>query len=679
MENRFLGLIDDSMTSAPLRNTLTESVRENPDNRAKVLDISRRSGIPADAVAHDLPTAEAHAKAKEIDVEGIVARSPHTNRFLGLYDNASVAHDDIENLEKIESNLIGKTFFDNFFQRQGESFTLAAQTSNLLPSGLASLNSRLEKEKRLQRASELSTSEGFTSNPVIQKRRDSLSALTPLERTRLNEINDSISKTVAASELEIINKIDDITLTEAAIEALAPKGLTENQQSALSGLDSFAQMMPAIASGIGTSIATGNPALGTATTLSMIGAQVRGPEYWKAVQGGLNHDEALTFSLIKSTLEVGTEMLPTKRLIDLVRSPSGKKVFSFLINELAGEQLNTLAGSFTDYQYGLDPDMDKAVKESWRAVLSLQADRQKSTAIATVVGGGAQAAVVGGTSKLLHELTKESESSQVKSAMEQENLDKIIDVVENSKLKKRSPQKFKEFMQQASEEGAVYIDGPQTALYLRQQENIESDPVLSKLAAKVSEADVTNGEITIPFEDFATDFVGSPHLDALRPHITMSADTISPFRKETEHEQTSSYAQRIVEEATKNNAVYIENQKIFDDVVTQLVETGQVTPQVAKHMAAIVPAWATVVSKRTGKPVEELYEQVGLKIEGPFEGRKAALKEGQDELGTVFNQKQFEGIEIELEDGQKVDAQRLVEQRTKQRTMISKLIECLNR
>lgn len=678
MSDRLDSLVDDSFTAAPLRATLSESVKENPDSRAKVLDLSNRTGIPAEAVADDVDGIDARVRLDNIDVEGLSVRSPVTGKFLGDYNNASIAHDDIDNLETIENNFLGKTFFDNFFPRQAENLNLALQTSNLLPSGLASLNERLKRQQVLERAANTETGSGFTQNPIIQQRRDSVGLLTETERDQLGQVSEKIQNDIIATEADIVSQIDDIVLTEAVIEGLTPEGLTPNQQAALSGLESVVQLAPSLAAGIGTALATKNPGAGTATTLSIMGTQVRGPEYWRAVQGGLNHDEALTFSAIKSGLEVSTELLPTGNLIKLARSPAGKRVFEFIINDMVGEQLNTLLGSIVDYDYGLDKEMEQAVATSRQAVIDLQLERQKSTAIATAVGAGAQAAVVGGTSKAISELTKESEQTQLKGAIEQENLDKVVEVVESSKLKERSPEAFRQFMQEASDEGVVYFDGPQVALYLQEQEDIDSDPVLSKLSEQVSEANITNGEIVIPVADFATDFVGSQHFESLRPHITLSADTISPFRQEVEADQTQSYVERMVQEASQNTSQYVENQAIFNNTVEQLVATGQVAPKVAKYMAEIVPAWATVMSRHTGQPVDELYAQVGLKIEGPFEDRKAALAEGANELGLILDQQDLGDVEIQNDKGQKVNAQRAFEQKQKQRTMVSKLLDCLN-
>ena len=62
--------------------------------------------------------------------------------------------------------------------------------------------------------------------------------------------------------------------------------------------------------------------------------------------------------------------------------------------------------------------------------------------------------------------------------------------------------------------------------------------------------------------------------------------------------------------------IKLEADAVYDEVREQLVGTGAISPQNAKLSAQIIPAYVTVKAKETGLGVREIYDMMGLKIQG---------------------------------------------------------------
>jgi GNAT superfamily N-acetyltransferase len=179
----------------------------------------------------------------------------------------------------------------------------------------------------------------------------------------------------------------------------------------------------------------------------------------------------------------------------------------------------------------------------------------------------------------------------------------------------------------ADNDSNVFIDGVQSSLYLQSMtlDQIENDPALKMIAEQAQEAARLGGDVVLPVADFATSLTGTAHFEALRPHMTLSAETISPFRQEQQQTENQNYVQKIMEEAQQSTTQLIEAQSIYDSVRIQLIDTGMVNAQNANTMSQLVPAWATVYAKDNGLTVEEVYQNSGLTIEGPQTGEAARL------------------------------------------------------
>jgi len=232
--------------------------------------------------------------------------------------------------------------------------------------------------------------------------------------------------------------------------------------------------------------------------------------------------------------------------------------------------------------------------------------------------------LVGG--KLRAAQGKEAAADQ-QSELDQVRIDQIDSTVKNIKMREHSKEAFKRFVGSVDSDGTVFIDGAQTTLYLQTKtaEEIQADPALTLLNEQAREASALGGDVQVSVADFATDIAGTDHFVELRDSMTLSGETASPFRQEQVKQETDNYIKALVAEAQLSTDEYVQAQEIFTQVREQLVDSGQVNAQNASIMAEIVPAWATAQARRTGKTVQQVYEDSGLSVVGPQTGEKARL------------------------------------------------------
>ena len=95
----------ESPVDAPLKSTMTEAAKVNPESQVKFKKLSRASDMPMEAVETDPVSVESSLNLDKIDWDSLSKNNPKTSKYLTNYDNASIAHDDTEILTKLEDTL----------------------------------------------------------------------------------------------------------------------------------------------------------------------------------------------------------------------------------------------------------------------------------------------------------------------------------------------------------------------------------------------------------------------------------------------------------------------------------------------------------------------------------------------------------------------------------------------
>jgi hypothetical protein len=99
--NEYEALLDRQEQAARVRFNASAylSAGINPDQRAKAINLAKRSGLPADVVERNLPEVERQVYMR--DMAGLYERSPKLGNWLQVKDNFGIAKDDLDALEEL--------------------------------------------------------------------------------------------------------------------------------------------------------------------------------------------------------------------------------------------------------------------------------------------------------------------------------------------------------------------------------------------------------------------------------------------------------------------------------------------------------------------------------------------------------------------------------------------------
>ena len=89
--------------AAGLEASLRRGMTRNPDEYAKALTLAAKTGKAPALVGEFLPEVEQEDRLHSLDVTGLIQSHPRAAAWLSDENNASIAHDDVENLARIES------------------------------------------------------------------------------------------------------------------------------------------------------------------------------------------------------------------------------------------------------------------------------------------------------------------------------------------------------------------------------------------------------------------------------------------------------------------------------------------------------------------------------------------------------------------------------------------------
>ena len=89
--------------AAGLEASLRRGMTRNPDEYARALALAAKTGKAPALVGEFLPEEEQEDRLQSLDVTRLIQSHPRAAAWLSDENNASIAHDDVENLARIES------------------------------------------------------------------------------------------------------------------------------------------------------------------------------------------------------------------------------------------------------------------------------------------------------------------------------------------------------------------------------------------------------------------------------------------------------------------------------------------------------------------------------------------------------------------------------------------------
>lgn len=188
-----------------------------------------------------------------------------------------------------------------------------------------------------------------------------------------------------------------------------------------------------------------------------------------------------------------------------------------------------------------------------------------------------------------------------------------------SKLREHDPEAFRNYVQQASEDGPlthVYVDG-KTFVDALHQSSVDPENIPG-LNDRVQEAVNTGGDVQIPIEDYATHIAGTDLDKAIAPDLKTEEGgmTFSEGQQfyQNAKEEMAGRAQDIMSTQADVDANQADIDKIGDTLNQQIQETGRYPLNAARASVAPLTEFYRTMSDRLGVTPADLYEQYPVRI-----------------------------------------------------------------
>lgn len=646
-------IVNDAKTQK-VKASMSSAFSVNPDQQANTNKLARKAGLPAEVVEADPQAVETDLKLKNINLDTMSQRSPNTAAFLTDFNKAAIAHDDIDVLEEIEGSLtqIGNVA-EHGLHRVAEGIT--GTFSGMLKSVGLAINSPDQEllDSYIARHDGGGVLDGQTKNPLFEpidairqvafglRSRESQARVIEDMRQQQQEATDS-------SFYRAGQAIDDwMRANTYRMPELEQGGwkqfLGTDVPQGLGSMFSFI-MASAVFRGAAQKAAPGM----TGAEASMVGAAIPGSmvnysaEFDRAVQDGATLEQA--FKAAGAAKFIGaTEGLPIIGFLDRLDKRAGGALSRSIRDILKQGTEEAIQEGGVEIANAVAREMVYAPE---RGVWGILGDAGYDSSVGFTTG-----ALIEGISQLLipgrqrirspgaDSVADESRRQMDAGVDEQQSIDRMNDLFSQSKVRDRDPEAFRDFVREAdgAKDTHIYIDAEQVQSYLADKDP-ESDAGLQVLAERAKDAAEQGVDVAIPVDEFASVIAGSEHFTALRDYMTLKADSVPPARQEEARQQAEEYINNLVTEAQENVSQYVEAQEVFESVRDQLIDTGMVTPQNAKVMAQVVPAYMSVFARRNNISIAEAYERSGLLVEGPQTGR------AEEMIGEHFEQPEIPDV-----------------------------------
>jgi hypothetical protein len=554
-----------------LRASTAGAIKQNPDEYAQAKQLAASTGVPAPVIARNLPEAQARARVSEFDQ--YLDRSPKLATALSQPDFAKVAHDDTENLAKLEAAIeaVGAPGFRE---------TPAPEPSFVnVMRGL--WTSFTEGGRQMKLGLEMQAADLVGGDP-----------------------------TVAAEQRRQFEQ------SQGIVEGATPGFQSATAEGLYGGLASTLRAAPGIAAAI--ALRSPAPALGAA------GVQTEAEAYGKYRARGASPGEAAVGGLGEGGVEVATELLPMSFLVKRF-GKEGTAAFlgGLLARDLPSEQVATLAQDAIDTAIA-NPD------KTWGEYLQERPDAAYKTALATLVQSGLIGAASAGMGALEDRQAKAEQAAATADA-----LDQVRKLAEASLLRERDPQSFEQFINAAAAGSPIeelHIDAQ--AL---QQAGVDLEAlaqVSPAAAAQMQEALLTGGDIVVPVGEYAARIVGTP-LDAkLTPHLRTSEDALSLDDSQkffqSAQDDIKKAADAVAVEKAEDIAWQASATAVEAKLLEQLEGTGRFTKDVNAAYATLMRDFYVATADRLGITPEEMFTRYPIQVKAEGVQGESRMDQGVD-------------------------------------------------
>lgn len=652
--------------------------KQSPDKKAEALRLSKEVDLPVDVVERNMDMIQAKATQDKVknDYDKIVDDSPALAQFLGNPENATLAQDDLPNLQKMEKGvrLISKPKDEdgNFIAELGRAtkggYNQLETSSWLLSAayGMTDVNTAAEaialSNQKAAKVQEMAPNYAKEFSNVLAKESDDVQAgfnqfVSSFDQMREGKILESLKNFSVGGAVTVGETLDMIK--EAAVR---PKGLT------YSTFEQLANSFPSLITGAtgavtGTAIGSFFPGAGNVIggTVGFVGGSFMGS---LPVEVGSTINEQLAkkgFDLsnpddvkrafqdpqLMANVRADAERkgLTTASVDALFNAFAGKFAVKGVSRaaraankaadvavQMVGEGASEFAGQVAREKGDLTRvSFGEAVQEG---IISLGHSVGE-----TVIGASRRAVYAAKTSLAATEVQADTEKA-IQTVHDVQALEEIGQTFKESKLAGRSPEKVKEMIDVATGgEGAqsVFFQSDDWDSYWTKKGESPAkaaENILGDDAKKYFEAKETGTPIEIPVSDYVTKVGGTEDFDALNGFVRTTPDGMTTQEAQEHMASLPATMEDLAKEAgaieTGETDAVKSAKAVKENVTSQLKELGYKDKD-AKAYSDIYEATFRTLGERTGVAPLDLFNKYGLKIQRP-----ESFSDARD--AQVFNQ-----------------------------------------
>lgn len=626
-DNPYMDLADklDTLPDASLKGSTFVAAEKDPDHHAKVLTLSEKLGSRSDFIEENFDIVRKSNEKKLLD-EQAMSSSPKLKSFIANPDNLAVSKDDLDTLNKLEKAHDQYGFWGQAFEGiKSSSISLmssALKSPSYLMTALSNANYQGSKDmydltqkyigdtgisaldKPPMTPDEVAKqTEWFRSNEAtkyLDKKAQEIWSKQPL-------LNSSIETEFKAGNYSKAGKL-------IALQAIASSPTTLGL--AVAGMTGYGE--------------AGLVAAGLTSASSKFDESIGKP--------GVSAGQSAAVSTYYGGAEAIFEKLGTMSIIDNwskalakdfgkqsakeVMFNVGKNIAANTFQEGSEEFLTSIAQDFADYSTGVNPD---AMKGSIGRAL-------EAGAIGGFTGGA-----LGGAGVSIELKQRMFNKKQIEET--QAFYNDLGEYSKESKLRMRSPEKFRELVERLTENGPVentYINIEGFNQYFQKKEmnptQVAQELGISEAYNKAIE---TGSDIMVPTAVMAEKLAPSEHYGALAEHIKFNPDGMTANEAATAEADLANNIKQEYENA-KSNKTEDEVKTIEDSAkevgknIEQQLKDANYSPKAAKKQAALYEEFFKTQGMKSNQMPMDLFNKYGLRINNM-----------QNELktdGTVYNQ-----------------------------------------
>ncbi len=571
-----------------LKLSVSNALTVNPDQEAEARRAATALQIPVDTARDNLDEARQRARMEQTDFGMLSERFPKTANYLTQQDNANLSHDDVDSLSGIERLLNPPApSLQQLHGVVGPAVDFAKRTGKNIAAGMGP-----------------GLSEGVWGGVRMAA--------------------DMLPYDWGAPVAEYAG--EQGVISRGIKEAWTGKGDSLLGSSWDSGMQSLGQNLALLPLGLLGKIGP---------MLNVMGGITAGQSYGNAVDKGVNKGVAATYATLQGLIEKHTEMIGMPALFGMLKPGQfSAKALEYLVKEQGGEQIATALQDLNDWVV-LPENKDKTFGD----YLSERPDAALQTALATAFGGGGQVALMKGVQQIIIYGDAKAQQAEATAAF----INDLNTLATASNTLRRDAGSFEQFVAAAAEEGQVqqvFIDA-NTLMQSGVAEQVAS--VSPSVAAQLSTAAQTGGQIAIPVEEYAAKIAPAPFAQSLLDHLKTDPDGFSraeaqEYMQSDRAQELETLVERTLTEAQQSTEFKQSAEAVHAQIKAELDQAGRWTGQVNDAYAALVSKRFAVFAAQLGVTPEEVYSRYKLHVASTApDGQKFDQLEGDIVPGGQMN------------------------------------------